>query len=64
MGTAFVLTETPSPVDASFIGGARYMSWPVGSLRSFLDKRPELRLALQRLVNLDLARKLEGALTR
>lgn len=62
VGTGLVLTGTPSPVDASFTGNARYMSWPIGSLRSFLDKRPDLRAALQRLVNLDLARKLERSM--
>jgi CRP-like cAMP-binding protein len=62
VGTALVLAGTPSPVDATFIGSARYMSWPVGSLRSFLDKRPDLRIALQQLANRDLSRKVEQLL--
>ncbi len=62
VGTALVLAGTPSPVDAAFIGRARYMSWPVGSLRSFLDKRPDLRIALQQLANRDLSRKVEQLL--
>lgn len=59
IGTTFSLTGRNSLVDAVFIGGARYMSWPLTSLRVFIDKRPELRLALQSLVNRDLAGKLE-----
>ena len=38
---------------------ARYMRWPLSSLRVFLDKRPELRVTLQSLVNRDLAGKVE-----
>jgi len=38
------------------------MSWPVGSLRTFLDKRPDLRSALQRLANRDLSMKIEHLL--
>jgi len=62
VGTALVLTGAPSPVDAAFVGRARYMSWPVGSLRTFLDKRPDLRSALQRLANRDLSMKIEHLL--
>ena len=39
---------------------ARYIRWPLQHLRAFADRRPELRLALQRFVNRDLARKVEG----
>jgi len=46
-------------VEATFTGSARYMSWPVASLRTFIDRRPDLRVALQGLVNRDLAWKLE-----
>jgi len=46
-------------VQATFTDSARYMCWPLQSLRSFVDKRPELRTALQGLVNHDLARKLQ-----
>jgi hypothetical protein len=38
---------------------ARYMCWRLSSIRTFLDKRPELRVALQGLVNRDLAGKVE-----
>jgi hypothetical protein len=51
-------------VDAMFSDSARYMSWPLYNIRSFLDKRPELRVTLQSLVNRDLAEKLEGVLSK
>lgn len=59
VGTALALTGSPSPVEARFTGSARYMSWPVASLRTFIDKRPDLRVALQGMVSRDLAGKLE-----
>ena len=40
------------------------MSWPLSSLRKFLDKRPELRIALQRLASHDLATKVERLVPR
>ena len=58
IGTALALTGDPSPVDIAFAEPARYMRWPLASLRRFIDKRPELRVALQQLVNRDLASKL------
>jgi CRP-like cAMP-binding protein len=63
VGNAIALTDAPSPVDATFSEPARYMSWPLANLRTFVDKRPELRVMLQKLVNRDLARKLEGLLS-
>lgn len=63
IGTALALTDTPSPVSAAFIENGRYIEWPLEQLRAFLDRRPELRLALQRHVSQDLARKLELALS-
>ena len=63
IGTALALTGAPSPVEATFSEPARYMCWPLSNLRSFLDKRPELRITLQSLVNRDLAGKLEGLLS-
>ena len=63
IGTALALTGEPSPVEATFTEPARYMCWSLSNLRSFLDKRPELRATLQSLVNRDLAGKLEGLLS-
>jgi hypothetical protein len=40
------------------------MSWPLPSLRKFLDKRPELRVALQKLASHDLASKVERLMPR
>ena len=63
IGMASALTGDPSPVEASFTERGRYMRWPLHNIRSFLDKRPELRVTLQGLVNRDLVRKLEGLLS-
>jgi hypothetical protein len=62
IGTALVLTGEPSAIDARVKEAARYMCWPLSGLRTFLEKRPELRVILQELANRDLARKLMGAL--
>jgi CRP-like cAMP-binding protein len=59
IGTALALTGEPSPVEVTFTEPARYMRWSLSSLRRFMDKRPELRVTLQGLVNRDLAGKLE-----
>jgi hypothetical protein len=59
IGTALALTGDPSPVEVIFAEPARYMRWSLVSLRKFMDKRPELRVTLQGLVNRDLAGKLE-----
>lgn len=64
IGSAVVFTGEPSPVDATFAETARYMCWPLHSIRSFLEKKPELRLALQQLVNQDLSRKLAAVVSR
>jgi hypothetical protein len=59
IGTALALTGDPSPVEVTFTEPARYMRWSLPSLRRFMDKRPDLRVTLQGLVNRDLAGKLE-----
>jgi hypothetical protein len=59
VGTGLALTGDPSPVEAVFSEGARYMTWPLQNLRVLLDRRPELRATLQGLVSRDLARKME-----
>ena len=60
IGTALALTGEPSPIGARFVESARYIRWPLQNLRAFTDRRPEVRLALQRFVNRDLAGKVEG----
>jgi hypothetical protein len=59
IGTALALTGDPSPVEVTFTEPARYMRWSLPSLRKFMDKRPDLRVTLQGLVNRDLADKME-----
>ena len=63
IGTAVALMGASSPVEATFTEPSRYMSWPISSLRTFVDKRPDMRVTLQRLVNRDLATKLERLLS-
>ena len=58
IGTALAHTGDPSPVDAWVSEPARLICWPFVDLRRFIDKRPEQRVLLQRLVNDDFARKL------
>ena len=60
--TGWELTGSPSPIEATFTEPARYMAWPLPSLRRFMDNRPDLRITLQGLVNRDLAGKLERLL--
>jgi CRP-like cAMP-binding protein len=59
IGTTLAFTGNPSPVDVTFTEPARYMRWSLPSLRRFIDKRPDLRVTLQGLVNRDLAGKVE-----
>lgn len=59
IGTGLALSGQPSPVAARFTEPARYFSWPLINLRVFLDRRPDLRQALQGLVNRDLVAKLQ-----
>ncbi len=64
IGTALALSGDPSPIEASFTESARYIRWPVDSLRAFVDRRPELRHVLQRFLNRDLATKVEALALR
>jgi hypothetical protein len=63
IGNALALSGDPSPVEMSFTEPACYMRWSLPSLRTFIDKRPELRVTLQGLVNRDLAGKLDTLLS-
>ena len=62
IGTASALTAAPSLVSAAFTETGRYIQWPLAQLRVFLDRNPELRIALQRHVSQDLVWKLEAML--
>jgi len=61
IGTALALTGDASPIDAWFIEPARLICWPLADIRRYIDKRPELRESLQRLVNQDFVRKLTAS---
>lgn len=64
IGLALAFTEEPSSVDATFLTAGRYVKLPIANLRRFLDKKPELRAALQRLVNTELAKRVRDAVVR
>ncbi len=59
VGTAIALIGEPSPIDAVFVEPARYMCWSLPNVRTFLDRKPELRNTLQRMTSHDLATKLQ-----
>jgi CRP-like cAMP-binding protein len=64
IGTALALSGDPSPIEASFSESGRYIRWPLDSLRAFVDRRPELRHALQSFLNRDLSAKVEALALR
>ena len=59
IGSTLAVTGSPSLIEAAFTEPGRYMRWSRSNLRTFIDKRPELRVTLQGLVNRDLAGKIE-----
>jgi CRP-like cAMP-binding protein len=64
IGLGLALSGQPSPVDAILTESARYLCWPLSNIRAFLEKKPELRVTLQSLVNRDLAGKLEELMSK
>ena len=64
IGTALALSGDPSPISAQLAERGRGMCWPLHDLRAFLDRRPDLRVALQSLVSRDLAAKVEQLVTK
>jgi CRP-like cAMP-binding protein len=64
VGLALAVSGEAPSFDASFREPGRYMSWPLPRLRTFLDKRPELRVSLQRLASQDLAVKVDRLMPR
>ena len=64
LGSVAALTGDPSPVGAVFVRPGRYMNWRLPMLRTFLDKRPDVRATLAALANQDLAHKLDRLLSR
>jgi hypothetical protein len=61
IGTAVALLGEPSPVDAAFADAGRYIRWPLPHIRSFMERKPELRAVLERLASRELAQKLKTA---
>lgn len=64
IGTGTALLGEPSPVDAVVVEPARYMCWPLSDIRAFLDRKPDLRVALTQLTNQELARKMHLAVAQ
>jgi len=64
VGLALAFTREPSPVDATFLSAGRYVEWLIVDLRRFLDSKPEIRAALQRHANAELARRMQDAILR
>jgi len=63
LGSALAMTGKTSSFDATFTEPGRYITWPIAKVRRFTEGRPELQVALQRLVSEDLARKVERLAT-
>ncbi len=61
IGTALALLDEASPVDAVVTEASRYLCWPLAGIRSFLERKPELRATLAQLTNQELARKMQQA---
>jgi hypothetical protein len=64
IGLALAFTEEPSSVDAAFLTAGRYVKWPIANLRGLLNAKPDLRAAIQRLVNIELAKRVRDAVLR
>jgi CRP-like cAMP-binding protein len=64
IGTASALLDQPSLVDAVVTEAARYLRWPLSDIRTYLDRKPELRAALAHMNNQDLARKMHLAVSQ
>lgn len=62
VGSALLLSGTPSDVDATAVEPVRFMRWEVGPLDRYLAANPETRIVMQRYLARDLAGKLGRAL--
>src|SRR5262249_52961911 len=62
VGSALLLSGTPSDVDATAVEPVRLMRWEVGPLDRYLAANPETRIVMQRYLARDLAGKLGRAL--
>jgi len=59
VGSALLLSGTPSEVDAVAVEPVRDVRWEVGTLERYLNANPETRIVMQRHLARDLAGKLE-----
>jgi hypothetical protein len=64
IGLALAVTQEPSPIDAEFLTAGRYVEWPITNLRRFIERKPDIRAALQEHVNAALARRVRDAVLR
>jgi CRP-like cAMP-binding protein len=64
IGLALAFTGEPSAIDAVFLSAGRYIEWPITNLRRLLDRKPDIRAALQQHVNTELAKRVRDAVLR
>lgn len=64
IGLALAFTEESSSADAAFLTPGRYVKWATADLRHFLERKPEVRTALQQHVNAELAKRVREAVFR
>jgi hypothetical protein len=64
IGLALAFSEEPSSANAVFVTAGRYVRWPIANLRRFLERKPDIRTALQQHVNTELARRVREAVLR
>jgi CRP-like cAMP-binding protein len=57
-------TEVAAPADVIAIEDTYYMSWPKQELKSFLESKTELHMALQLTLGFDLVKRLEATYVR
>jgi CRP-like cAMP-binding protein len=61
IGELSMLTEQPASATVSLPAGGRYVTWDRAELNTLLSKSPSIRLALESLLNRDMAAKLAVA---
>ena len=61
IGEIAFLHDTPASATVRLKPGARYLRWPVASLRESLQKRQPLKQAMIRLISFDMATKIAAA---
>jgi Cyclic nucleotide-binding domain len=64
MGSISYVTQETAPANVVALESTRYLYWPKSRLKDFLNKNPELRLALESTLAIDLTRWLQATWTR